>query len=997
MEEQLYQYLNRIRQIDRIIEEPVKGMIGLIWDPEAEKMLPIQFDRWIAEQGRPRTGKSRTTSCLCAATLQRIWQVRRRFVWMKEDRLKDLGARIQSRLDPGENGNPGRRFEKLVDSLSSNTFGPLNPLTAAQVFRVLLDQGEGDTHGELGFLAFFTMVWSLERRYPDELARGASLGPWGPNAYATAKCLLPIASVSRVCSLRVRFLEELARLTKKLTDAASKPDAYGRWQFASICDQLNKELFALSSLSISPDEVRASAASFANLGGEISARDEWSEESARKKLEMALLELEGVIRSIASRSKTVASEVEKMFGQIKDQILKPLGKAQSSWKRMKDLPDDSRQGVWGELSKRVWEEWLHWGRHPKYLADLLASGKRALATCEQALSKLKEVSKAAISEETGQTLQARSKNIGSIFEAMARSYKATKKVIDDIVQDDARWCRGVMERQIAHVSAGNYTEFDAAELVSAIAVAVRWGQINTPLQVRDAVSKALAGAREDGSWSPGRPFFPRDDAVGAWALTSDLVSTLTNAIRWHPDVDVADAALMRYVDWLERTRIQLSLDSGPVTGWASDRSPSHERIDLWATAFAIDALLAIRDLLEYRLWQLCEKRFTVISKVTRLSDIDPVDLGLEHKDRLHRRLYQMARDTQGKDFARGQYSLVLHGPPGSSKTKVAEAISDEMWTSSLRWGKKREPRLVRVTPADFTRGGEDRIDFEARIIFDLLRHLRGVTIFFDEIDDLLRKRDPGRVPLFIDLVIPGMLNRLQDLRDACPRQEICFLIATNYIEKIEPALIRKGRIDEAVPVTYPDAESRRMMVFRHAWTRRARALEKPWRERFCEKGVPFADKAGGWPWTALDSLLGNVRRELLEIQDKDDPNTVDVEEIFNRERRQLASTFSKPEYRLRYRDVLGHPNLRVEFATHLKTAGAWTSQANGSGAEAFAQEAFACLGGPDWPSVNGSPGLTAESREVVEFTAWIKELATGWSIERGSGPSKAEPLPPGDQ
>ena len=77
-----------------------------------------------------------------------------------------------------------------------------------------------------------------------------------------------------------------------------------------------------------------------------------------------------------------------------------------------------------------------------------------------------------------------------------------------------------------------------------------------------------------------------------------------------------------------------------------------------------------------------------------------------------------------------------------------------MWKDSRRWGRK-EARLIRVTPADFTRLGENRLDSEARLIFDLLGSVRAVTILFDEIDDLLRRRDVNNPsPKFMDLVGP---------------------------------------------------------------------------------------------------------------------------------------------------------------------------------------------------------------------------------------------------
>ena len=54
----------------------------------------------------------------------------------------------------------------------------------------------------------------------------------------------------------------------------------------------------------------------------------------------------------------------------------------------------------------------------------------------------------------------------------------------------------------------------------------------------------------------------------------------------------------------------------------------------------MNALLKIRDLVEYRLWQLCEKRFTVIKSHEQndLKEVAPVDLGAQHLYRLHRHL-----------------------------------------------------------------------------------------------------------------------------------------------------------------------------------------------------------------------------------------------------------------------------------------------------------------------------------------------------------------------
>jgi hypothetical protein len=295
-------------------------------------------------------------------------------------------------------------------------------------------------------------------------------------------------------------------------------------------------------------------------------------------------------------------------------------------------------------------------------------------------------------------------------------------------------------------------------------------------------------------------------------------------------------------------------DDPADVGWPADRI-RFPGIHLATTAYSINALVSIRDLIEHRLWELCKDRFTIITDGLTLNSVDPVDLLAPHPARLHSILAEMARATRAS--ANGAtYSLVLHGPPGSSKTAVAEAMAREMWRDTRRWG-RAESRLIRVTPADFTRLGEDRMDAEAALIFRLLRHVRGVTILFDEVDDLLRKRSASAErPRFMDLVTPAMLNRLQDLRDVCKHQEICFLFGTNYVENIEPALMRAGRIDRKIPVVYPDWESRCAITAKalHRIGPPNSDSESGWRRTVADASIALADATSGWPWSSVSRL-----------------------------------------------------------------------------------------------------------------------------------------------
>jgi SpoVK/Ycf46/Vps4 family AAA+-type ATPase len=300
-------------------------------------------------------------------------------------------------------------------------------------------------------------------------------------------------------------------------------------------------------------------------------------------------------------------------------------------------------------------------------------------------------------------------------------------------------------------------------------------------------------------------------------------------------------------------------------------------------------------------------------------------------------------DRSGQDG--GLYSLVLHGPPGSSKTAISEALSEQMWHHAQRWG-TREARLIRITPADFTQRGEGRLDSEARMIFNLLRHVRGVTILFDEIDDLLLRRESGGGRRFMDLIVPAMLNRLQDLRSACPSQEICFVLGTNFVENIEPALLRKGRIDRMYPVVYPDWNTRLATIGKHLdpiiadQLKRGSPADQDEFRRWATRTVRWLGRrTAGWPWLVINGLCGDVARTVKDRDLKPDARKVlkgEFAKMYARERNALV----EPAYVGRLLRHFDSPELRNEYLLHLlsranreETGGQLLSRANADAKE----------------------------------------------------------------
>lgn len=904
IEEKDYEgFVHRIDQIDRILQPPIESLVdltiaaldrrgdtGQVTERSLDLPAAVGVDR-----GSPPTP---INTALCCVTLQRIWMQRRRFPSLgpKLRELEDSLGRSRARhacvpeLLAGPFLRPARApsLRRLAGIIANVDSGPADPYTASQVFWALLHAGEKNTHTATGFFSFFVIVWALRRGLP--ISGGVSLDNSEPTAYVTAKCVAPLFALRAICRGRADLLDAIADLLRELRILMRGGAKSPRGQLLPLrLDELSGKLHELSRIAMSREGFQDCADEIGKIADKLHVGSDtatpWGE---------VIESLTRAMSKVGTAAEEGLSDARALVKNFLPALLRALqGKPEGRLKRLKRLGfslspprfyDDKRQEArqkiyWEELAKSAQEafdscksafEALDKARR---LCSRLASTRRKEAPSPRSIANT-------LNRLIGKSQKAPAQKAPEgIFAGLASANRDVAATIESCLREAVQWCDDLLTRQIAYASADNLTEFDPAELVSALFVSVCGGHTSSKLLVTEAVEKALVGVRSDGSWVAGQPFYIHNGDLGIYAPTSDIVWMLSSTIMRYPEVRAADDALGAYIDWLERTRKTVSNPTarpgagrGQLSGWISERNLKANRIDVWATTFAINSLLGIRELMEFRLWELCKRRFTIIEPERRLSNIEPVDLGTVHARRLHHYLARMAREVMGDAFEQAEYSLILHGPPGTAKTAITQALATEMWRSTPpQPNGRRGARLIRITPADFTRKGEDRLDSEARIIFDILRRIRRATVLFDEIDDLLRKRDDKSDVSFFKLVVPAMLNRLQDLRDACPQQEICFVLATNYVDRIEPALIRKGRIDRALPLVYPDRESRRISLRRnieplrktpaiYEFARLATSLLK--NELDCGRII---EKTDYWSWKTFDTVCKEIAVELERV------------------------------------------------------------------------------------------------------------------------------------
>jgi SpoVK/Ycf46/Vps4 family AAA+-type ATPase len=148
------------------------------------------------------------------------------------------------------------------------------------------------------------------------------------------------------------------------------------------------------------------------------------------------------------------------------------------------------------------------------------------------------------------------------------------------------------------------------------------------------------------------------------------------------------------------------------------------------------------------------------------------------------------------DASLASYSMILYGPPGTSKTTVAKKLAQE-----LRW-----PLLV-LNQSTFLSQGIDSLDSEAERIFMLVSHLKKTVVLFDEVEELVEERSsPDKLSR---LLTTSMLPRIHHLRD---ERRVVFIFATNHVESIDRAITRLGRFDIIRSVWPPELDERKAML-----------------------------------------------------------------------------------------------------------------------------------------------------------------------------------------
>ena len=161
------------------------------------------------------------------------------------------------------------------------------------------------------------------------------------------------------------------------------------------------------------------------------------------------------------------------------------------------------------------------------------------------------------------------------------------------------------------------------------------------------------------------------------------------------------------------------------------------------------------------------------------------------KNRLNEIVHYLKNPAMIEHFEIGvPRGLLLYGKPGTGKTMLARAFANEA-----------DLPIIQTTGSKLLNEGH------LKNIYTKAKEYAPSIIFIDEID-AIGKRDGNT---YKDIIINQFLTELNGFNDD-PDQMVFTIAATNFKTKIDPAILRSGRIDLHIEIDTLDREAREFFI-----------------------------------------------------------------------------------------------------------------------------------------------------------------------------------------
>ncbi|KAG2175197.1 hypothetical protein INT44_007685 [Umbelopsis vinacea] len=180
-------------------------------------------------------------------------------------------------------------------------------------------------------------------------------------------------------------------------------------------------------------------------------------------------------------------------------------------------------------------------------------------------------------------------------------------------------------------------------------------------------------------------------------------------------------------------------------------------------------------------------KWTRVCNLPEIRGLETVALTEEHEELLSRSInsFETSKEFYGRIGSPWRMGILLYGCPGTGKTSLVFAIASTL---------KRDIYFMNL----------NNIDSDSELLSAFASIPCKSIVVFEDIDAMtpvLHRRDPGKTDRGEDQKF-GLSSMLGVLDGHTLEEGIIFVMTTNYIDKLDPALIRPGRMDLHLQLKY---------------------------------------------------------------------------------------------------------------------------------------------------------------------------------------------------